>query len=294
MIHAQHVAMFDGNVSDRNVSDRGVSDRDLSASPRRRRAVLTPRGCKRRRTPRPRWQCWMRRGVFGLGALVGLCGLVFALLLAFTPSVSDAEARVQSLDRTAGVRDSGEPIPTAFAGALVATEDSRFYSDNGLDVAGMLRAATTPLHGGQDQGGSTLDQQLAKQLYTNGSSGLSDKIEQVALAVKLDDHYPKQQILEMYASTVYFGHGLYGLKAASCGYFGVHPAQLSEAQASLLAGVLQAPSDYDPLTNLDLARSRQRHVLDRLVATRALTSGQADTVFAAPLGLRTTAPAACR
>lgn len=231
----------------------------------------------------------------GLAGLIGVCLLTFALLLAFTPSVSDAEARVRSLAHAHGVTDPGGSVPTSFAQALVATEDSRFYSDNGLDVAGMLRAATTPLHGGQDQGGSTLDQQLAKQLYTQGNnSSLGDKIEQVVLAVKLDDHYTKQQILEMYASTVYFGQGFYGLEAASCGYFGVRPPHLTAAQASLLAGVLQAPSDYDPLTNLALARSRQRHVLDRLVATHAMTSGQADTVFAAPLGLRTTPPAACR
>lgn len=274
--------------------DAAVAERDVPISPRRRRSVLGRARRGRRRAPRPRWQRWVRRGVVGLAGLIGVCLLTFGLLLAFTPSVSDAEARVRSLDHAHAVTDPGGSIPTSFAQALVATEDSRFYSDNGVDVAGVLRAATTPLHGGQDQGGSALDQQLAKQLYTQGNSSLSDKIEQVVLAVKLDDHYSKQQILEMYASTVYFGQGFYGLEAASCGYFGVRPAHLSAAQASLLAGVLHAPSDYDPLTNLALARSRQRHVLDRLVATHVMTSGQTDTVFAAPLGLRTTPPAACR
>jgi membrane peptidoglycan carboxypeptidase len=103
---------------------------------------------------------------------------------------------------------------------------------------------------------------------------------------KLEARYSKQQILEMYLAAVYFGHGFYGLPAAARGYFEVAPSRLSWAQASLLAGLVQAPTAYDPYTHLDLARSRQRHVLDRLVATRVLTSGEADAAFAAPLGLR--------
>jgi len=89
----------------------------------------------------------------------------------------------------------------------------------------------------------------------------------------------------MYLSAVYFGHGFYGLPAAARGYFATAPADLSWAQASMLAGLVQAPSAYDPYAHLDLARRRQRHVLDQLVATGTLTASQADTAFAAPLGL---------
>lgn len=271
-----------------------VADRKVGAAPAPRRRKAFGRGpAGRRRAPRTRRQRWLRRGLLGVAGAIGVCLLAFVLLLALTPSVSDAEARVQAIDHAQGVIDSGASVAPRFAQALVATEDSRFYSDNGLDVAGMLRAASSPLHAGVDQGGTTLDQQLAKQLYTGGNSAFGDKIEQAGLAIKLDDRYSKQQILEMYAATVYFGHGFYGLAAASCGYFGVTPTGLSAAQASLLAGVLQAPSDYDPLTNPELARSRQRHVLDRLVATHALTTTQADAVFAAPLRLRTTRPQSC-
>jgi penicillin-binding protein 1A len=91
----------------------------------------------------------------------------------------------------------------------------------------------------------------------------------------------------MYLADAYFGHGFYGLPAATDGYFGVTPTQLTWSQATMLAGLVQAPSAYDPLRHLSLGRTRQRHVLDRLVATQVLTAAQADAVFEEPLGLRT-------
>jgi penicillin-binding protein 1A len=131
------------------------------------------------------------------------------------------------------------------------------------------------LTGGGDQGGATLYQQLAKLLYTPGRSGLSVEAEQLALAVKLRYSYRGQQILRMYASVVYFGHGFYGLRAASCGYFGTEPTRLSWPQSALLAGLIQGPSADDPLTHPARARAREVHVIGRLVATGALTRGQA-------------------
>jgi len=169
--------------------------------------------------------------------------------------------------------------------AVVATEDSRFLSHHGLDMVGVLRAAWTTLQGSQrDAGGATLDQQLAKNLYT--ADTLSAKVEQIELSFKLEAQYSKPQILEMYLAEVYFGHGFYGLPAAARGLFGVAPADLSWAQASLLAGLVQAPSAYDPYRHQDLAKQRQRHVLERLVATHTLSQAQADAAYADPLGLR--------
>jgi len=92
-------------------------------------------------------------------------------------------------------------------------------------------------------------------------------------------------VLRLYLAEVYFGHGFYGLPAAARGYFGVAPAALSWAQASMLAGLVLAPSAFDPLHDLPAARARERHVLNRLVATHVLSSAQADAAFAAPLGL---------
>ena len=167
---------------------------------------------------------------------------------------------------------------------MLATEDSRFFSHHGLDALGVLRAAVAGVSGARrDFGGATLDQQLAKNLYTRDD--LASKVEQVVLSFKLEAQYTKNQILEMYLSEVYFGHGFYGLTAAARGYFGVAPAHLTWGQASVLAGLVQAPSAYDPYRHLALARSRQRHVLDRLVATKTLTVQQADEAYRSALHL---------
>lgn len=104
--------------------------------------------------------------------------------------------------------------------------------------------------------------------------------------MKVDAGHRKATLMRAYAFAVYFGHGYTGLTAASRGYFGREAAALSWSRACMLAGLVQAPSAYDPVLHLDLARSRQRHVVDRLVATGRLTRGQGDRVVAAPRGLR--------
>lgn len=209
-----------------------------------------------------------------------------AVMWPLTPSVGDAEARVEARLSAHGARDpQAVPRPNKVGVAVIATEDSRFYSHHGLDALGVLRATRTLVSGNRrDFGGATLDQQLAKNLYT--SNTLLAKIEQVELSFKLEASYSKAQILEMYLAEVYLGHGFYGLGAASRGYFGVAPSDLSWAQASVLAGLVQAPSAYDPYSHHDLAKSRQRHVLDRLVATHTLTAAQADAAFNSPLHLQ--------
>lgn len=225
--------------------------------------------------------------------LVGLVVVGSGVLALVTPSVSGAEARVQELQKQRGGVDDQAPVPRLFAKSIVASEDARFYSDDGIDPIGLARAAWTTVTGGGDGGGSTISQQLAKLLYTNGQSTLADQIEQVALALKLNLAYTKAQILEMYADTVYFGNGFYGLDAASCGYFGERPAALSLTQASLLAGLVQAPSAYDPLRHLGLARARQRYVLGRLVATQQISPPAAAAARRAPLGLVRRDPRRC-
>jgi len=218
------------------------------------------------------------------GVLVPLAGV--AALWPLTPAVRDAEQRITARLQQHQARD-----PHALGGpdkvgvAVVATEDSRFLSHHGLDMVGVLRAGWTTLQGSQrDAGGATLDQQLAKNLYT--ADTVSAKVEQIELSFKLEAQYSKPQILEMYLAEVYFGHGFYGLPAAARGLFGVAPTELSWAQASLLAGLIQAPSAYDPYRHRDLAKQRQRHVLERLVATHTLSQAQADAAYADPLGLR--------
>jgi penicillin-binding protein 1A len=115
---------------------------------------------------------------------------------------------------------------------------------------------------------------------------VTGKAEDLVLALKLDQAWSKDQILRMYLDDGYYGDGRYGLTAASEGYFGVAPDRLTWAQASLLAGLFQAPSAYDPFTHPDAARARQRHVLDRLVATGRLSQSAADSIARQDWGLR--------
>ena len=227
-----------------------------------------------------------RRAAATLGVLIALSVTGASSLLILTPSASRAQAIAEAQDRVHGIAYPGPPVPPRFAAALVATEDHRFYQDPGIDPLAVGRVILGYLTGnGAQQGGSTITQQLAKMLYTPGRSGLQSEAEQVALAVKLNFSYSKAQVLQMYADVAYFGQGYYSLGAASCGYFGVSPAHLTWPQAALLAGLMQAPSAYDPRVYPALARAREAHVLSRLAAAGVLTQAQAAAAVRQPIGL---------
>jgi transglycosylase-like protein len=271
-----------------------MSSRELSAtdhtgavtvwsmcSLRQPRSPAAGRGSGSRAHPR------MRAAGLVLGVLVVVAALAFGLLWALTPSVGDLPRRVADRLAAHGAAGPGAlPVPDRVAQAVVATEDSRYFSDHGVDPQGAVRGLVGGLRGNADAGGATIDQQLAKLLYTPGRAGIGAKIEQIILGVKIDNAYSKRQILQAYLGSVYFGEGYYGVGAAADGYFGLAAADLSWAQASLLAGLLQAPTAYDPLIHLNLAKQRQRDVLGRLVATGVFSRAQADAVFDAPLHLR--------
>ena len=162
-----------------------------------------------------------------------------------------------------------------FSSALEATEDHRFNSEPGIDPIAVVRAGLGQVDNDGDQGGATLYQQLAKMLYTPNRTGITVEAEQVALAVKLKFSYTGAEILRLYADVAYFGNGYYGLEAASCGYFGRPPDRMSWPQAALLAGLVQGPSEDDPVTAPSRARAREEHVIGRLVAVGMLTPAQA-------------------
>jgi membrane peptidoglycan carboxypeptidase len=215
--------------------------------------------------------------------------LVFAaaagLLFALTPSAGRATAlvRAQALERH--IAYPGPPVPRYFAQALIATEDHRFNTDPGVDPLAMGRVVISWVTGREDQGGSTIDQQLAKNLYTGGHSGFTEDLEQLAMAVKLNQAYSRAEILRMYAEVAYYGHGYYGLDAASCGYFGRPPERLTLVQAAMLAGVVNAPTYDDPLIYPRQARTRLVHVIGRMAAVGSLTQAQQTAALNAPLGL---------
>ncbi len=247
--------------------------------------VPTPAGIPRR-TARPRrLRRRLRRFLIVVMSLVIALTVAFATLLLATPSVSNAPALAQAYDRAHHAVYPGPPVPARFAAALVSTEDHRFYSEPGVDPFAIGRVMGGRVTGQPDQGGATLYQQLAKMLYTPGRSGVLVQVEQIALGIKLDLSYSKAEILRMYADVAYFGHGYYGLAAASCGYFGVTPAGLSWPQAALLAGLVQAPSADNPIAHYAVARAREAHVLGRLAATGTLTPTQASQAYRQPLHL---------
>jgi membrane peptidoglycan carboxypeptidase len=237
---------------------RTVTPRREHPPPEYRRAVPDLRRHRARRL--------LRRLAVTVVVLILLGILAFGGLLIFTPSVGNARQLVAAQDRAHHAAYPGPAVAARFAESLVATEDKRFYSEPGIDLFAVGRVGLAYVTGHGVQGGATLYQQLAKLLYTHGRSSTSDEAEQVALAVKLYLTYTRQQILQMYAEVVYFGHGYYGLAAASCGYFGVRPAGLSWPQAAMLAGLVQGPSLDDPLTHPANARAREVHVAGRLAA----------------------------
>jgi membrane carboxypeptidase/penicillin-binding protein PbpC len=222
----------------------------------------------------------------------------FGTLLLVTPPAHKAAAIARAQAGMHGGAYQGSPPPERFAEALVATEDQRFYSsfDPGIDPIALLRASFELLTGHRgDPGGSTISQQLAKMLYTPGRADLAAKLEQVALAIKLNFTYSKTQILSMYAEVAYFGDGYYGLSAASCGYFGRQPVDLTWPQAAMLAGVVNAPTADDPRTRPEAAASREAHVFRRLVAVGDLTKAQGRAALGQTLGLvRADTPETCR
>ena len=224
------------------------------------------------------------KAVLAIAVLFAVAG---GLLFLVTPSAGQATALVRAQAEQHHIAYPGPQVPQYFAEALVATEDHRFNSDPGVDPFAMARAAASWLTGQHDQGGSTIDQQLAKNLYTSGHSGFTQVIEQMALAVKLNLTYSRAQILQMYAEVAYYGHGYYGLSAASCGYFGRTPAGLSLVQAAMLAGVVNAPTYDDPLVYPAQARARLVHVIGRMAAVGYLTLTQETDALDASLDMPT-------
>jgi membrane peptidoglycan carboxypeptidase len=176
-------------------------------------------------------------------------------------------------------------IPDAVRWAVIATEDRGFYSEPGFSIRGTLRAAVHDVTGGDAQGGSGLTQQYVKNAYLSSDRTLYRKLKELAIAVKLARNYSKDEILERYLNTVYFGRGAYGVETASELYFGTSVDRLGPAQGALLAALLRSPSYFDPAVNPQAAKDRWHYVVDSMVAT-----GHLDKAQAAALTFPTTVP----
>jgi len=170
--------------------------------------------------------------------------------------------------------------------AVLSIEDQRFYDHGGVDVVRVLGAALSNLRAGRAaQGGSTLTQQLARQSFLSPDKTLRRKLKEVVLAARLEHEYTKDQILELYLNKVYFGDGLYGVEAASLGYFGKHAADLDLPEAALLAGLVKSPSSYAPTVSPQRAVARRNVVLQAMRDARAIDTPTYRAAVKTPLQL---------
>lgn len=188
------------------------------------------------------------------------------------------------LNRVVGL----DEMPDCMIDATIATEDSNFYSHPGVDVEGVVRALWINIKGGEVvAGGSTITQQVARNLLLDpeqrAGRTLRRKLRESVLALKLARQYSRDKILALYLNQTYYGNLAYGVESASRAYFGKGVAELTLAECAMLAGLPQAPASYDPLTNPEVSKARQRVVLDLMVKYGAITQAQADQAYAQPL-----------
>lgn len=232
---------------------------------------------------------WASEGV--TWSVVGLTALLALAQPAFRETSEDwlkkQELAVTFLDRYGvdvgrrGIKHDDslplEDLPTHLIQALIATEDRRFYDHWGIDPIGTARALTVNARAsGSMQGGSTLTQQLAKNLFLTNERTLQRKINEAFLAFWLEAHLTKNEILKLYLDRAYMGGGAFGVQAAADFYFGKSARDLTLAESAMLAGLFKAPTKYAPHNNLPAARSRAGVVLDAMVASGFLTQGQVE------------------
>ncbi|MBK9181146.1 MAG: transglycosylase domain-containing protein [Acidimicrobiales bacterium] len=177
-----------------------------------------------------------------------------------------------------------DQVPQVVIDTVLAVEDEDFYEHGGVNLRSTIRALFANVSsGGIEQGGSTITQQLVKNALLTPERDAERKLKEAVLAVRLEDEMTKDEILERYLNTVYFGNGAYGVQAAAETYFGVNVEQLLLPQAALLAGLIRNPAGYDPVQDPEGALGRRSEVLQRLVALGELTQREADYYDLAPL-----------
>lgn len=179
-----------------------------------------------------------------------------------------------------------DKIPKNLRDAFVAVEDNRFYDHHGIDPIGIGRAIYSNLvSGGVAQGGSTITQQLAKNAFLTQDQTIARKVQEIFIAIRLEQKYTKDEILEMYLNQIYFGQGAYGVEAAAQTYFGKDVSQLDLSECAMLAGIPRSPNYYSPLNNLAAANERKAEVLDQMVKYNYIDQATANKTKAEALRL---------
>jgi penicillin-binding protein 1A len=226
-----------------------------------------------------------RRLALALAIAAALLGPSAATLWVWTPGGGDVQTRVHAVAASHGAPLLGEDeVPEQLAEAVVAIEDERFYEHHGIDSVGLGRAVLYDVTNFcLCQGGSTITEQLVKDVYLGGSDRGYNKLEDMVLALKVERMLSKKRILADYLSEITTGFGRYGVTAAACAYFHAPLRNLTLGQYALLAGVTQAPSVYDPTVDPEAARGRRSQVLAQMVAEHYVTRAQADAANAEPV-----------
>ncbi len=181
-----------------------------------------------------------------------------------------------------------EKIPQNLQNAVISIEDERFYKHWGIDLIGTTRAFVTNVlhHGEAIQGGSTITQQLARNLFLTPEKRIIRKIKEALLAVQIEKNYSKKQILEMYLNQIYFGEGTYGCESAARSYFGKHVEDLTLPECAMLAGLPKAPTKYDPYKDPLVALQRRNTVLNTMAGTGVITLQEATEAKNTPIELK--------
>ncbi|MFZ2484220.1 MAG: transglycosylase domain-containing protein, partial [Streptococcus parauberis] len=227
-------------------------------------------------------------------------GLLFAFYVSSAPKLSETSLKstnsslvydannklIADLGSEKRENVTADSIPLNLVNAITSIEDKRFFNHRGVDLYRILGAAFHNLTSSSTQGGSTLDQQLIKLAYFSTKESdqtLKRKAQEVWLSLKMERKYTKQEILTFYINKVYMGNGNYGMLTASKAYYGKDLKDLSFAQLALLAGIPQAPNQYDPYANPQAATTRRNVVLQQMYHDKNLTKSEYDEAINTPV-----------
>ena len=229
---------------------------------------------------------WFKRIVLIVLAIILVTGIVFTVqgYLFYREQSSDENitAKIKEIQESENYVTL-EELPQSYLNAVVAVEDHRFYNHGAIDIIAIGRAIVTNIKNFDFvEGGSTITQQIAKNIFFTQDESMVRKIAEIFMAFKLESMYDKDEILEIYVNNSYFGYGYTGIKEACNGYLGKDPMEMTLYDASLLAGVPNSPYYYSPRSNIDLATKRQQKVLSSMVKYNYISQEEADEALNTP------------
>ncbi|WP_034514624.1 transglycosylase domain-containing protein [Actinomyces slackii] len=236
----------------------------------------------------PSWRFVLGCFLMGVLAVIGLFAYAYSTIKVPDPS-EFAQAQTTTVYYADGTTVMGEfaeidrtivdstTLPDYVGQSIVASEDRSFYTNNGVDPKGIVRALWNNLRGGDTQGASTLTQQYVKNYYVDTTDSYFGKFQQAIMAIKIDREQSKDQILGAYLNTVYYGRSAYGIEAAAQAFYDKSAKDMTVSEAALLAGILPAPSAWDPAENPDKAKERWQRVMDHLLADGYISQADYDS-----------------